>query len=163
MLPSPVSISRYTPTIDNDRRSGEDRRKRMTSLGQMILYGQRETIRREADQQRLIWVDRYDPTLFFSIITVVLLSMTDAFLTLFLVNKGATEINPIMAYCLSLGPSMFILIKYVLTCLSVLVLLILSNVFIQRIRIYTRTIFHYIISVFSCVVIWELFLIYYNY
>jgi len=163
MFPDPVSINGYNPALGNDRRSGEDRRKRMTSLRQMMFYGQRETIRREADQQRLIWVDRYNPTLFILILTVVLLSMTDAFLTLFLVNKGATEINPIMAYCLSFGPSIFILIKYVLTCISVLVLLVLSNVFILRIRIYTRTIFHYIIGIFSCVIIWELFLIYYYY
>jgi hypothetical protein len=163
MLSGPVSINRYNPAIDNDRRSGEDRRKRMTSLSQMMFRGQRKTIRREADHYRLIWVDRYNPTLFFLVLTVVLLSMTDAFLTLFLINKGATEINPIMAYCLSFGPSMFILAKYVLTCISVLVLLVLSNVFILRIRIYTRTIFHYIIGIFSCVIIWELFLLYYYY
>jgi hypothetical protein len=88
------------------------------------------------------------------------LSMVDAFLTLFLIDNGAREVNPIMAYCLSHGPSTFILIKYIITCISVLILLILSNVFIERIQMYTRTIFNYVIGVFSCVILWELFLIY---
>ena len=160
MQTGPASINAYNPTIDRDRRSGQDRRKRLTSLGQMMFYGQRQTIRREVDRQRLIWVDKYSPALFILILIVVLLSIVDAILTLFLVNKGATEINPIMAYCLSLGPSMFVLAKYALTCISVLVLLVLSNVFIFRIKIYAKTIFHYIIGVFSCVVLWELYLVF---
>lgn len=146
--------------MDGERRSGQDRRKRLTSWRQMMFYGQRQTIRREADRQRLIWVDRYSPTLFILILAVVLLSMLDAILTLFLVNRGAAELNPIMAYCLSLGPSVFILAKYALTCVSVLVLLILSNVFILRIKIYAKTFFHYIIGVFSCVILWELYLVF---
>ncbi len=155
-----VRIETYNPAIHSDRRSGKDRRKQMTSLRRMIFFGQREVIRRKEDRQRLVWVDKYSPKLFFSILAVVVLSMTDACLTLYLVKNGAREINPIMAYCLSHGPSAFILIKYVLTCISVLTLLVLSNVFIIRIRMYTRTIFHYVIGVFSCVVLWELFLIY---
>jgi hypothetical protein len=155
-----ASIHAYNPAIDGDRRSGQDRRKRLTSLRQMMFYGQRQTIRREVDRQRLIWVDKYSPALFILILIVVFLSMVDAILTLFLVNNGATEINPIMAYCLSLGSSTFILAKYALTCISVLMLLILSNVFIARIQIYAKTIFHYIIGVFSCVILWELYLLF---
>ena len=160
MQTGPACLNGPNAAIYRDRRSGQDRRKRLTSWRQMMFYGQRQTIRREVDRQRLIWVDKYSPALFILILIVVLLSMADAILTLFLVNRGATEINPIMAYCLSLGPSMFVLVKYALTCISVLVLLVLSNVFIFRIKIYAKTIFHYIIGVFSCVVLWELYLVF---
>lgn len=160
MSQSSSAVTEFNPAMHADRRSGRDRRKQMTSWRQMMFYGQRQTIRRKADQQKLVWVDKYSPSLFISILIVVLLSMADAFLTLFLINKGAQEINPVMAYCLSHGPSVFVLAKYALTCTSVLLLLVLSNVFIKRIKIYTRSIFPYVIGVFSCVILWELFLIY---
>ncbi len=156
----PLPVSDQPLSRINDRRSGRDRRKAMRSFGRLIFFGQRQHIRRKADHQRLVWVDKYSPALFISILVVILLSMLDAFLTLFLIENGAKEINPFMAYCLSHGPSVFILIKYAVTCISVLILVILSNVFIKRIKIYTRTIFNYIIGVFSCVIMWELFLIY---
>lgn len=160
MQQGPIVIEDYNSAPKIERRSGNDRRRQMTSLSQMMFFGKRQVIRREVDRQRLIWVDKYSPTLFISILIVVLLSMVDAFLTLFLIDNGAREVNPIMAYCLSHGPSTFILIKYIITCISVLILLILSNVFIERIQMYTRTIFNYVIGVFSCVILWELFLIY---
>ena len=153
-------LEAFNPAIHTDRRSGKDRRKQMTSWRRMIFFGKRENVRRKADREKLVWVDKYSPKLFIAILIVVVLSMTDAVLTLYLIKKGAREVNPIMAYCLSHGPSAFILIKYTLTCISVITLLILSNVFIMRLKMYTRTIFTYVIGVFSCVVLWELFLIY---
>lgn len=155
-----TAVADLSPAVQEDRRSGIDRRKQMTSLRQMMFYGQRQLIRRKADQQKLVWVDKYRPSLLILILLVVLLSMADAFLTLYLITQGAREINPIMAYCLSFGPSVFVLVKYVITCASLLVLLVLSNVFIRRIQIYTRSIFPYVIGVFGCVILWELFLIY---
>lgn len=160
MMQSPLSIDGFDTAVPDDRRSGTDRRKEMTSWRQMMFYGQRQTVRRQIDRSKLTWVDKYSSKLFFSILTVVLLSMLDAILTLFLINNGATEVNPFMAYCLSHGPSAFILIKYAITCISVLILLILSNVFILRFNIHTRAIFPYVIGAFGCVILWELFLIY---
>jgi uncharacterized membrane protein YqjE len=160
MMQGPLSINGFSTTAPVDRRSGRDRRKEMTSWRQMMFYGQRQIIRRRTDRQRLTWVDKYSSNLFISILAVVLLSILDAFLTLFLINNGATEVNPFMAYCLSHGPSAFILIKYAITSISVLILLILSNVFILRFNIHTRAIFPYVIGAFGCVILWELFLIY---
>ena len=159
MSQNPVIVDKFSNLLPVDRRSGKDRRRQMTSLGRMMFSGQRQHVRRMADRHRLVWVDKYSPTLFISILIVVLMSMVDAFLTLFLIDNGAKEVNPVMAYCLSLGPSAFILLKYAITCISVLILVVLSNVFIRRIKIYTRTIFNYVIGVFSCVILWELFLI----
>lgn len=160
MPQGPTLITEFSPTIQMDRRSGKDRRKQMTSWRRMMFHGQRQIVRRKADRLKLVWVDKYSPTLFIFILLVVLLSMTDAFLTLFLIKRGAQEINPVMAYFLSHGPSAFVLVKYTLTCISLLVLLVLSNVFILRVKIYTRAIFPYVIGMFSCVILWELFLIY---
>ena len=152
-------FTRYRFNVD--RRSGRDRRNQSRfNIRSLFIGGQRETIRRQEDTYKFFYVDRYSQILFVLITTILFLSVLDALLTLFLFNNGATEINPIMAYCLSHGPSTFILIKYAITCISVLILLVLSNVFIMRIKIYTRTIFGYVIGVFSCVILWELFLIY---
>ena len=53
---------------------------------------------------------------------------TDAFLTLLLMDRGAYEVNPIMAYALSVNTSAFVASKYVLTCIAALIVLMLRDV-----------------------------------
>ena len=72
--------------------------------------------RRDADKNYFIFVDRYSPWLLMLIVLLIILSLADAFFTLYLIDHGATEITPIMAYFLSLGPWPFIFSKYFLTC-----------------------------------------------
>jgi len=142
-----------------ERRSGKDRRDRLGALGRLLFGGRRQHIRRRSDQERLVIVDVYSPGLFRVILLILFLSLLDACLTLYLINQGAMEMNPVMAYFLDRGVGAFITAKYAMTSLSILILLLLSNVFIRRLRIYTRTIFSYVILVLGSVVVWELFLI----
>ncbi len=93
-----------------------------------------------------------------AIIIILFLNIIDALLTLFLIDLGATEINPVMAYFLNFGPLTFMSVKYFLTCFSIIVLLIFNNVFLRKIKIYTRSLFSYIIGGFMIVIGWELFL-----
>ena len=43
-------------------------------------------------------------------------------------SRGAYEVNPIMAYALSVSPSAFLATKYVLTCIAALIVLMLRDV-----------------------------------
>lgn len=139
-----------------DRRLGKDRRdRRMFYKG-----GMRENIRRREDRNKIFFADRYSQSLFAAIVLILFLSVVDAMLTLFLMGRGATEINPVMAYYLNIGPYAFLTVKYLLTSLSVIILLICQNIFLRTIKIYTRTIFYFIIATFASVVIWEFFLIF---
>ena len=97
----------------------------------------------------------------FAAITVILmLSIFDALLTLILIERGSSELNPVMAYFLEYGPLSFIISKYLLTSFGVVILLIFKNVFIDKINMYTHSLFVCVIFVFSTVIVWELFLLF---
>jgi len=105
-------------------------------------------------------VDRYRETHLAAIGLILLLSILDGLLTLQLLGRGAKEINPVMAYLLEIDPKLFMVLKYLLTSASLVVLLILRNVFIQKIKLHSNTIFGVFSCIFIMVIAWELFLLY---
>ena len=88
-----------------------------------------------------------------------MLSIFDALLTLILIDNGSSELNPVMAYFLQHGLLPFIVAKYFLTSMGVVVLLIFKNVFLTRAKIYTHSLFSAVIIAFAAVIVWEIFLI----
>jgi hypothetical protein len=76
-------------------------------------------------------LDWHEPHLLFLAIMILLLSVTDAFLTLTLIARGAEEANPLLAYVLEEVPELFAVVKMGLTgaCLVVLVALARARVF----------------------------------
>ena len=148
-------------THHKERRSGTDRRRASgTVTGAMYKGGRRENNRRLEDRQKFFCADRYSQTLFGAIILILFLSVLDALLTLYLIDHGATEINPIMDYYLNVGPYTFFTVKYALTAFAVLVLLFCQNIFLRTIKIYTRSLFYFIAAALMTVVAWELYLIF---
>ena len=146
-------------TFHFDRRSGTDRRSHdVPEIKSLFIYGRRIKFRRQDDKYKISYFDQYSSAIFVAIVLILLLSIIDALLTLFLIDRGASEINPIMEYFLKFGPFTFMSVKYFLTCYSVIILLIFNNVFLRRIKIYTRSLFSYAIGVLMLVVSWELFL-----
>jgi hypothetical protein len=144
-----------------EKRRGVDRRTNNRSRLKYLLFdGRREQSRRNEDRSKAVIYDRYNPKLFFAITTILVLSILDAVLTLIVIQRGATELNPVMAYFLELGTPTFIIAKYLLTSVGVLILLIFKNVFLTRIKIYTHSLFPCVIFVFMVVIAWELFLIF---
>ena len=142
-----------------DKRSGKERRSNLIpGIKSLFIYSRRKKIRRQDDKYKNFYLDQYGSGLFVSIIIILFLSILDALLTLFLIDFGAAEINPVMAYFLNFGPLTFIIVKYFLTCFSIIVLLIFNNVFLRKIKIYTRHFFSYAIGIFMIVIGWELFL-----
>ena len=145
-----------------NRRSGKDRRKqRGFSIRSLVFGGRRETIRRREDIHKIFWADRYSTGLFAAIVVTLFLSVLDALLTLYLINHGAYEVNPVMAYYLNVGPYAFFSVKYGLTCIAVIVLLMFRNVFLRTIRIFTHSLFIFIIGAFMAVVVWQVYLVFY--
>ena len=143
-----------------ERRSGQDRRRSQSRFYKFFLFGgNRQLVRRADDRKRIILLDRYKPALLFSVMTVLCLSLMDGALTLLLVERGAVELNPVMRYYLSLGPGIFLMVKYGLTALALLVLIVLHTIISpdHRIGIYVLPLCKLI---FGSVVIWDLFLLY---
>jgi Domain of unknown function (DUF5658) len=144
-----------------DRRSGKDRRRRtIPAIKSLFIYARRKERRRQDDKSKTSYLDQYSPALLAPIVFILLLSVIDAFLTLFLVDCGASEINPVMAYFLKFGPFTFMSVKYFLTSYAVIVLLIFNNVYFRKLKIYTRSLFSCAIGMFVIVIGWELFLMF---
>ena len=100
-------------TIILSNRSGNDRRtKSGFNIRSFLFGGRRGKIRRQEDTRRIFYADHYSPGLFFIIVFIFFLSVIDALLTLFLFDRGAYELNPIMAYFLKFGPYTFFTSKY---------------------------------------------------
>ena len=141
-------------------RRGKDRRTNHKGRLKYFLFnGRRERIRREEDSRQVFFFDRYHPKLFAAITAILMLSIFDALLTLILIDKGSTELNPVMAYFLQHGLLPFIVVKYLLTSIGVVILLIFKNVFLTKVKIYTHSLFPAVIIAFVAVIVWELFLI----
>ena len=145
-------------TVHNRR--GRDRRTNQKARLKYLLFnGRREGIRREEDSLRIFFFDRYHPKLFAAITAILMLSILDALFTLILIDNGSSELNPVMAYALQFGLLPFIVVKYFLTSIGVVLILVFKNVFITKAKIYTQTLFSAVIIVFSAVIAWELFLL----
>ena len=143
-----------------EKRRDTDRRKNHKERLKYLLFkGRRERVRRDEDRERVIIFDRYTPKLFATIAVILMLSILDALFTLILIENGSSELNPVMAYFLQHGFLPFILAKYILTCIGVVILLIFKNVFLTRAKIYAHSLFSAVIVTFLVVIAWEIFLL----
>ena len=144
---------------DSDRRSTGDRRWRSRPrLKFLLLGGRRKFARRGEDKKHCIYVDQYPPWLLVAIILLAIFSITDGLFTLHLIERGATEINPFMAWLLNLGAWPFMLAKFLLTCGAILILLVFHNFYFRPLRIQVKSIIPSFLAIFTIVLFWQLFL-----
>jgi hypothetical protein len=145
---------------DFKRRIGDDRRQEKTPLfSKYSLKGRRIALRREDDRLRLFVPDRHSSKTFAIILVIVMLSMLDAILTLELISRGASEINPIMAYYLNFGPLTFFWTKYLLTFASILLILFHQEAYLFRSKVQAKVLYFFLMIPFILVVYWELHLL----
>lgn len=145
---------------NNERRLSTDRRS--NSLGGvkwLLQPGQRFHVRRQCDKHRLHVMDHFPPELFYFVLATLLLSVTDAVLTLYLIENGAVELNPVMAFYLKKGPNVFMGVKYFLTATVIVFTVLINYTFIRKPHINFGHMLKLFAACFAFVVIWELFLI----
>ena len=122
-----------------------------------VMFGffrsRRRTTRRDSEAEPL-YTDWHHPWLFFLATGTMLLSVMDAFFTLLLLERGAIEINPIMAIVIGKGALVFAVTKMLLTGLGILML-----VFLSRSRMFnllrTGLILTILFSLYACLVCYE--------
>ena len=119
-------------TILLSNRSGKDRRTKSSfNIRSFLFGGKRAKIRRQEDSNRKFYVDQFSTGLFFTIVTILFLSVIDALLTLTLLKNGGQEANPVMAYFLQFGPYTFFIFKYLLTVIPIICLLMFRNIVVR--------------------------------
>ncbi|MBW2645695.1 MAG: hypothetical protein JRE23_05895 [Deltaproteobacteria bacterium] len=144
------------------KRSGLDRRKgKMPIFSKYWLAGRRTAPRREEDRQGFYRIDRHSGRTLTAILIIIALSILDALLTLHLTSHGAQEINPVMAYFLNHGPLHFFGAKYLLTCASVIILLLYKNAYLFKTKVRAKILFIVFAIPFALVVQWEVYLIFF--
>jgi hypothetical protein len=117
---------------DGERRVGPDRRR--TTLGTFLRAGftPRRRSGRRAGEHHLP-VDWHEPYLLFLSVTILLLSVVDAFLTVTLITGGAQEVNPLLELILRFQPELFAAVKMALTGVGVLVLVAVARARLFRV------------------------------
>jgi hypothetical protein len=144
----------------SERRVTKDRRRRrIPPLAILLGGGRRRRPRRRPEAQRPYCPDRFSSRLFVAVALVIGLSLTDALLTLVLIARGATEVNPVMAYWLSHGPGVFVGVKYLLTCLPLMILLVCHDKVLGSGGTRVHHLFPLFVGLFATVVGWQIFLI----
>jgi hypothetical protein len=140
-----------------ERRSGYDRRRLSTrTFFQGGLTPRRRGGRRQGEGAAL--VDWHEPHLLFMSLMILLLSVTDAFLTLTLLMHGANEANPLLAFLLADHPALFASVKMSLTGFGVLVLVALARARVFRI-IRVSALMHGFLAAYLALVCYEWWLL----
>ncbi|MDJ0808560.1 MAG: DUF5658 family protein [Desulfobacterales bacterium] len=143
-----------------ERRSGGDRRRRQHFRLRFLLSGGRRVLgRRYEDRQRILFFDRYQQVQFGIIAGILFFSVMDALLTLYLLEHGAIEINPIMAFYLDAGPYTFLFVKYGLTSAGVIIILLLHGFFLKTLRVNAGVLLYFVLVAFLGVFSWQIYLI----
>jgi len=96
-----------------------------------------------------------------AILLIVSLSTLDAIFALDLVGHGAEELNPVMVYYLNHGPLVFFGVKYFLTCASIVLILLIRDIYSTKSKVQTKILFVLLMIPFALVVQWELYLIFF--
>jgi hypothetical protein len=113
--------------LHGERRFSVDRRR--TTLRTFLQSGftPRRRGARRADERHMP-VDWHEPYLLALAVTILLLNVVDAFLTLALITSGANEANPFVAFILNSHPQLFALTKMGLTGVGVLILVAVARI-----------------------------------
>ena len=114
-----------------ERRERQERRT--LTLGTFLrgsMTPRRRGDRRTDDSYHVDW---HEPDLLFLSVTIVLLSVVDALLTLTLLRHGGREVNPFLDYVLTNHSELFAIVKMLLTGGGVLVLVAMARARVFRV------------------------------
>jgi len=145
-----------------EKRFNIDRRKQsVPPLKYLLFGGRREKNRRESDSHGIILVDKYHHKYLVIILGIIILSLSDGFFTIYLLEHGAQELNPLMDHLLTISPWVFLFVKLMLTSFGVFCILLFSNMYFKPFKIKIGSFFKVILFVMILVLLWQVSLKYF--
>jgi len=132
--------------LERDKRTVTDRRQRPTKpFGRYMFSGRRQSIRRWTDRKTHLYVDRYSYKLLTPLLLIILLCVLDAHFTMFHLDRGAEEINPLMNLIIKHGFLYFFIVKYLLTALGVFIFCIYQSAPLMRVGFVSMLVLYLIV------------------
>jgi hypothetical protein len=119
--------SRAGSHLSHERRARERRRRVWWSVFYGNFNPRRRSPPRRLDDPRFHLLDWHSSHLLAVAISILLLSVMDAFLTLVLLQGGASEVNPVMAALIYRSVAMFTALKMGMTGAGVLLMVFLAR------------------------------------
>lgn len=127
-----------------ERRQQPDRRseptRAWTGLISFLRPPEAPPLRRQAGRRatdQIGYVDRYTRQDLALLLTIFLLNVADAFLTLLWLERGGREANPVMDFLLDIGPWAFLAQKCLVVGLWLVILVVHKNFRLARIGLYS--------------------------
>lgn len=118
--------------LETDRRTGADRRERGTRpWGNPFGWKRRKTGRRAGEEENS-FVDLYHKRDTAMLVSILVLNLLDAFLTLIHIERGGAESNPLMERLLDISSETFLFHKAAVVGSLLLVLVVHKNFTIAR-------------------------------
>jgi hypothetical protein len=138
----------------NERRRLQDRRLNSTrSISVYTLRGRRKKARRVEEAENY-YVDRYELRYLFLIISILILCFLDAFLTIILLQLGAEELNPFMLIFIEKNLVLSMVVKYMMTALSLICILMHKNFRIFR-NLRVHSLIYFVLTLYVALVLFE--------
>jgi len=97
----------------------ERRQANLRSCFYALFMNRRKGERRTGHSNENTYVDVYGPKILLGAIAVMIFCVLDAFFTLILLERGASELNPFLAWMLEIDVMWFYTSKYVITAVCV--------------------------------------------
>lgn len=117
-----------------DRRQTDRREAPTRPWTDWLTPKRRATGRRDEDLNH--YVDRYTRRDVILVMTIFILNVGDAFMTMLWLSRGGREANPVMDFFLDIGPGAFLVQKCVVVGFWLLILLVHKNFRFARIGLY---------------------------
>lgn len=151
-----MTLIAISNSIEQRRRT--DRRSASAApFSRAAWQGRRRGAQRAEDRVNS-YVDWYEPGLFYIAVGILLLCCTDATFTLHLLQRGASEANPFMAWLLEIDTQLFLVTKFALTAAG-LVFLVAHKNFVVFNRLTVRHTLHGLLFGYALLIQYELVLL----
>lgn len=105
------------------------------------------------------YVDRYDSKYLALVLSILVLCVFDAYFTLKIIHFGGMELNPLMIRFLDRFPEMSLVMKYLVTVICLVILLVHKN-FILFGKVKAYFFLYVIFSLYFFLVLYEVFFLY---
>jgi len=112
--------------LDEKRKQTDRRRTPTKPFSRHMIKGRRKQARR-VEEDKNYYVDRYEPHYLVFVLLILVLCVLDAYLTLKILHYGGTELNPLMITFIERDPFGCLLVKYLITAICLVVILIHKN------------------------------------